>query len=199
MAVDLTVRIACEGADKLELSQLTEFQGDLKSLSIDNHERLKREIIDRGFSFPFFVWRNKDKNYLLDGHQRFKTLKAMQSSEGYKIPPIPVVYVEAKNKKEAKQKLLSVASQYGKIETQGLYEFASEAEMTLDELKDNFSFPDVDFAKFEAEFFGNGEASDDDKDEPKDVKFVLTVTFENDNDQQDLFTELRDRGFKVKA
>lgn len=34
-------------------------------------------------------------------------------------------------------------------------------------------------------------------DEPE--KFMLTVTFENDAAQQDLFIELRDRGFKVKA
>lgn len=30
-------------------------------------------------------------------------------------------------------------------------------------------------------------------------KFMITVIFENDAAQQDLFTELRDRGFKVKA
>lgn len=37
----------------------------------------------------------------------------------------------------------------------------------------------------------------DDEDEPE--KFMLTVTFENDAAQQDLFIELRDRGFKVKV
>lgn len=39
-----------------------------------------------------------------------------------------------------------------------------------------------------------------DEDKPDhDPIYVLTVKFENDIDQQDLFLELRDRGFKVKA
>jgi ParB-like chromosome segregation protein Spo0J len=150
--VKLSIRIACEGARTLPIATLKEFQGELKSLSADNFERLKKEIIERGFSAPFFVWQNDQTNYLLDGHQRFRTLKAM-AKEGYEIPDLPVVLIDAKNKKEAKHKLLSYASQYGKIETQGLYEFSGDADFTLEELKDNFSFPDVDFEKFEAEFF----------------------------------------------
>jgi ParB-like chromosome segregation protein Spo0J len=39
----------------------------------------------------------------------------------------------------------------------------------------------------------------DDDDSPPVEKFQLVVTFENDAAQQDLFLELRDRGFKVKA
>jgi ParB-like chromosome segregation protein Spo0J len=161
--VNLSIRIACEGARKLPISSLKEFQGDLKSLSVDNFERLKNEIIERGFSAPFFVWQNDQTNYLLDGHQRFRTLKAM-AKEGYEIPDLPVVLIEAKNKKEAKHKLLSYASQYGKIETQGLYEFAGDAGFTLEELKDHFSFPDVDFDSFQEEFFD----VDTEKDEAPD-------------------------------
>ena len=149
----LSIRVACEGAVTLPITALKEFQGDLKSLSFENYERLKTEIIERGFSAPFFVWKNSGSNYLLDGHQRFKTLKAMRDQEGYEIPELPVVLIEANNKKEAKHKLLSFASQYGKMETQGLYEYAGDAGFTLDDLKDNFSFSDVDFHKFESEFF----------------------------------------------
>ena len=39
----------------------------------------------------------------------------------------------------------------------------------------------------------------EDDDSPPIEKFQLVIVFENDAAQQDLFTELRDRGFKVKA
>lgn len=44
----------------------------------------------------------------------------------------------------------------------------------------------------------NNWGNKDQDSEPKEV-FSITVTFENDDDQQELFIELRDRGFKVKA
>lgn len=200
MAANLTIRIACEGAAKLPITQLTEFQGDLKTLSFENFERLKREMIDRGFSAPFFVWQHKGSNYLLDGHQRFKTLKAMRDQENYEIPELPVVFIEAKNKKEAKHKLLSFASQYGKIETQGLYEFAGEAGFTLDELKDNFSFSDVDFETFEEEFFKT-EIIGDDNDGKNKIELhehCFFVTCESEKQLQDLYEELKERGYEVK-
>jgi ParB-like chromosome segregation protein Spo0J len=43
-----------------------------------------------------------------------------------------------------------------------------------------------------------GEDKQDEVDVPEE-KYELTVVFENDDQQQDLFLELRDRGFKVKA
>jgi hypothetical protein len=39
---------------------------------------------------------------------------------------------------------------------------------------------------------------DDDEPKEKEVKFNLLVTLENEDAQQELFTELNERGFKVK-
>jgi hypothetical protein len=43
---------------------------------------------------------------------------------GYTIPPIPVVYVEAKDRDEAKELLLKCISQYGTVTQEGFSEFA---------------------------------------------------------------------------
>ena len=92
---------------------MTELQGGLKARNDIDYDKIKLSIIKFGFSFPFFIWKGEGKNYLLDGHGRFGCLCKMQN-DGYKIPPLPVVYVDCKNKIEAKEKLLRLNSQYGK-------------------------------------------------------------------------------------
>jgi ParB-like chromosome segregation protein Spo0J len=49
---------------------------------------------------------------ILDGHQRLSALVSLQR-DGWDIPAIPVVYVEASDEEEARRMLLSIASQYG--------------------------------------------------------------------------------------
>ncbi len=61
--------------------------------------------------------------------------------------------VEAKDKKEAKRKLLSAAATYGSLESQGLYEFMQDAEIAMDELVEDFNFSEIDFPDFQKEFF----------------------------------------------
>lgn len=145
------VRISCTGADLSEIDDLTEFQGNLKALSKENYHKLRKEIETIGFSEPVSVWKNGGKLYLLNGHQRVRTLKAM-AVDGVGIPKIPVNYVEAKDMKEAKRKVLALTSQYGEIEGEGLYEFMSEAGIEWPDVKDSFRFPEIDFKKWEAEF-----------------------------------------------
>ena len=100
-----TILIKCDNEKTLELSEMTELQGGLKIRSESDYEKIKKSILTYGFSFPFFVWKSGKTNYLLDGHGRYETLKKMRE-EGYIIPPLPVYYVKAKDKTEAKQKLL---------------------------------------------------------------------------------------------
>jgi len=147
-----TIEIKCKAADTLELEKLTELQGNLKDLSNENYEKLKNQILTHGFSFPFHVWKNSNKNYILDGHQRRRVVSKLQSEEGYYIPKLPVSYIEAENKKEAKEKLLACLSEYGNMTPYGLYEFMGE-DIDFSEL-DNFRLPEIDIDKFESEFFG---------------------------------------------
>lgn len=147
-----SIQIKCTGTTAVDIENLEEFQGELKSLSKENFEKLKKEIIENGFSFPVNVWKNDGKYYILDGHQRTRTIRKMME-QGWKCPPLPVSFVEADTREQAKHKLLAAASQYGKVESQGLYEFVMEADMLPTVLEESFAFPEVDIPKFLEENF----------------------------------------------
>lgn len=146
MNTDKAVSIRCEGAKTFKLDELIEFQGKLKDLSEENYNKLKREILNHGFSEPVSVWENNGNNYLLNGHQRFRVLKEMQA-EGFFVPPIPASVIQADDEKQAKEKVLALTSQYGKITDTGLYEFMNDAGLEpafLDDLR----FPEIDLDKW---------------------------------------------------
>lgn len=148
------VQITCEAADVLALEDLSVMQGDLKSLSTENYEKLKNQILTNGFSAPFLIWDDvpNSKYWILDGTQRDRTLLKMQA-EGYEIPSLPVVWIHAKDRKEAAKKLLSFASQYGRVEGQGLYEFFSVEGIDWREGVQEFNFHELNFPDFAAEFY----------------------------------------------
>ena len=109
----------------MKLEDMTVLQGNLKARTDDDYEKIKKSILKYGFSFPAFIWVEKktNTNYLIDGTGRYSALKQMQE-EGYLIPELPIVYIEAKDKTEAKQKLLRLNSQYGKMTKESVLEFA---------------------------------------------------------------------------
>lgn len=162
------IRVECEGAKTIPLQELKELQGELKSLSAENYGKLKKQILDLGFSEPVSVWQNEGVNYLLNGTQRTRTLRTM-AVEGYEIPAIPVSIVSAKSLKEAKKKILSLTSQYGVIEGQGLYEFMDESQLVMEDIED-FRFAEVDIGKFQAEYFGEPEPDPEPEDSAKAEK-----------------------------
>ena len=166
-----TISIKCETQDKLELAELTEMQGGLKERTDIDYDKIKLSIIKYGFSFPLFVWKSGKTNYLLDGHGRFATLCKMQK-DGYIIPPLPVVYVSAKNKAEAKQKLLRLNSQYGKMSKESVLEFAEDIDLNFDEI----ALPDttIDFADDMDAVEDFPELKEGDRDTQCTMTFVLS-------------------------
>lgn len=183
----ISVKIACQGSAELSIDSLEPFQGNLKDLSKENYEKLKKEILDLGFSEPISVWQVGQKNYVLGGHQRLRTLLAMRT-EGYAVPNIPVSFVQAANEKEAKRKILALTSQYGEMTRQGLYEFALDAEITASELAESFRFPEINIESFENEFFKDQEPEDQERDEDtNDVKDAADVYLNNNIKQIVLF------------
>ncbi len=90
------VRIACKTADLLPLDAIEDLQGGLKKRSKKDIELITKSIEKYGFSFPFFVWKNGEHNYCLDGHGRRLALLELER-KGEEIPPLPVVYIEAKD------------------------------------------------------------------------------------------------------
>lgn len=139
-----TISIKCETSEKLEIAEMTEMQGGLKERTDIDYDKIKLSICKFGFSFPFFIWKSGKTNYLIDGHGRFATLCKMQK-DGYIIPPLPVVYIQCKNKAEAKQKLLRLNSQYGKMTKESVLEFAEDIDLDFDEI----ALPDttIDFSE----------------------------------------------------
>ena len=132
------LKINSAGADLKRLDELLEFQGDIKKLAERSHEKLRKAILRQGFSAPFHIWRKdgESTNKILDGHQRLKVLYRLRD-DGYKIPPLPVDYVDAETEKEAKEKLLTITSQYGDFSINGIDQYVFEAELNIGEISDH--------------------------------------------------------------
>jgi len=122
------IEVKCEGAAYKPIGELIDLQGDLKHLPQEKARKLKASIIKHGFIAPFFVWDNDGVLRLIDGHQRLKVLKAMKE-EGWEIPELPVVYINAEDEESAKEKLLQVSSQYGEFDISEIYDFAKSFDM----------------------------------------------------------------------
>lgn len=67
------IKINCETLKVLELDKMTEFQGELKSRTSEDYAKIRKSIEQKGFSFPFFIWKHDEINHILDGHGRFET------------------------------------------------------------------------------------------------------------------------------
>lgn len=145
------IKINCKVSDFLELDDLQEFQGELKKRTDDDVEKIKKSILKYGFSFPFFVWKNGEVNYTLDGHGRLLTLKRMRK-HGYDIPSLPVVFVGAENEEEAKNLLLRLNSQYGKMTKDSILDFIGDYTIDFEDLalpNGVISFGDLDGEEYE--------------------------------------------------
>lgn len=137
----------------LDIEELVPFQGDLKTLTEERYTKLRTEIIERKFSYAFHAWANAPdgKRYVADGHQRLRVLTRMRS-EGWVVPPIPVVLAEAIDEQEFRLKVLSAIAQYGEVDRQGLYEFAEMGQIPIDTLAE-YPLPNLDMGTFRAEFY----------------------------------------------
>ncbi len=142
------IRITCKGASWLKPEQFEAFQGDSKELKEENYQKIRKAITDGGFSFPVFVWRDRGTNYIVDGHQRLTAVGRMLEEgmvlEGGKLP---VDWIEARNKKEAKEKLLWAMSQYGKYTDKSLLEYIGDAGLDLTRLNLTVDIPAFDLEK----------------------------------------------------
>ena len=155
------IQIACRAAEIVPLSHLKIIQDDLKSLSKENYQKLKNEILDKGFSFAVHVWDSGNGLAILDGTQRYRVLTTM-ISEGYQIEGVPVNFVEAKSEKDALLKLLSAAGMYGKPEDEGLYALMIKHGITPSDIP-NIELPGIDLPTFTDNYF-NDPQSDGDED-----------------------------------
>lgn len=142
----LTIEIACKGYTAFPLEELHDLQGNLKDLTEENYVRLRNAMTKFGFSFPVFVWVDPTDNtkYIIDAHQRLRTLRKMKQ-EGWTIPDLPADIIEAKDRVEAKKKLLLLNSRYGKMTREGFDEFIDEVGFEVDnEIEDMLVLPEIE-------------------------------------------------------
>lgn len=165
------VEIKCSGAETMDIDEMTPFQGNLKDLSYVDYKKLRSQILDLGFSEPIGIWKNDGKNFVISGHQRLRVLHELRKTEGYFVPAIPVSIIEAKTEYEAKKKILAMASVFGEVKDDGLFQFMSENNIDIPTF-DDFKFPEIDQESFKENFFdfklpGEGSASDGGSKEPR--------------------------------
>ena len=184
-----TISIKCDCKDFLKLEDMTVMQGNLKERNDTDYEKIKKSILTYSFSFPFFIWKSGKTNYLIDGTGRHSCLLRMQE-EGYIIPDLPVVYISCKDKKDAKQKLLRLNSQYGKMTKESVLEFAEDIDLNFDEIV----LPDttIDFTEEEIP-----ENLDEDLQSLEKKDFKVSLVFKSEEQIKD-FIEMYEQELKEK-
>lgn len=140
------IRVSCKSAGTINIDQLVDFQGTFKGMDEQSKAKLRKHIIEDGFIDPVSVWENPAdaKIMILNGHQRIMVMRELRA-DGWTIPQIPVNYVNATSYLEAKNFLLSLASQYGRISGDGLRDFILDMNVDLSYISDNFNLPDFVF------------------------------------------------------
>jgi len=149
--------------------------------------RMAESIKEFGFTVPVLA---KSDGTVIDGHLRLKAANALQ------LETVPVIVADHMTEAQVKAfRILvnrSVAWAEWDVELLKL-EFDDLTELDFN----------LDLTGFDTDARDNilkePEIPPEDKSTQDEHKYTLTVTFENDAEQEDLFLELRDRGFKVKV
>lgn len=129
-----TIQIKCEAKSYYQLDDLNHFQGDLKSIDKDQFLKLKKSLISDGLPIGFHVWIDKkSKVWTIDGHHRVLALKALRD-DGFHIPSLPCVIVQAKDKKEAAKAVLINNSKYARMNQESLGNFMIDFELNVTDL-----------------------------------------------------------------
>jgi ParB-like chromosome segregation protein Spo0J len=139
-----SIIVNCKCDDFVDIDKIESIQGELKNISKESMKKLKNSIKTYGFSFPVFIWHNRGHYYSIDGIHRCMALRELSDIDGYDIPKkIPVVFIEAKCKKIAKELLLAASSQYSILNKEYLLsEFISD--LDFENIKNNIEVHGVD-------------------------------------------------------
>ena len=163
------MEVKCKTQHTLPLEELTEFQGNLKERDSVDVGKIIKSIRKHGFSFPFFVWNHDAINHVLDGHGRLLALKQM-AHEGENIPELPIVYVDCRDEADAKELLLKLNSQYGKMTAESVREFLGDLEIEFDDLAIPDGFMDFSIPFEVKETVGDDEVPEVKEEEEPDSK-----------------------------
>jgi len=157
----------------IDYRKLQPLQGNLKDLSKKNYEKLKKSFQEKGLFVPMFVWQEEDVFWLLDGHGRerlFSKEKAVfVDSKGNETFEIPALIIQAKDLKDAKEKILLISSQFQRITQEGFDEFTFDLDASW--LEDSINFDAFPYLEKKLEAAGGGQEGEDEVPEvPVDPK-----------------------------
>lgn len=171
------ISVSCTGTDIIEVNLLTSIQGRLKYRTREQLNCLRSSILKYGFSFPFFVWKDADIYYTLDGHGRDFVCKELvgegwqfKQLDGTISTSLPCVFIHAKDKVEAKEKLLALNSSYGEITEEGLlsYIFEPGFELNVSSMTDILMIPGIELGTL------NLDIKDEKNEDEKNYKFAFS-------------------------
>jgi len=139
-----TISVTCHTEHSLDYRELRDFQGDLKTRTVDDIHHVMDSIRTHGFSFPVYVWKHIEADAvvydIIDGHGRLEAIQALVK-EGYEIPPVPVVFIEASDRNDAAERLLQVNTVSSPFSETGLQDLVLDIpDVTLS----NFTLPQID-------------------------------------------------------
>ena len=170
---------------EIELSKIKPYKRNNKKHSQAQIDLLAKQIQEHKYDQPIVV----DKDFvIIKGHARHLALKQL----GYKS--IEVVVRDDLTPAQCAAARLADNS----IASLGEDDFEM-IKLELDDLKlEDFDLELTGFADFKTPAF-EPDLPDEDEGEKADSPLVLRVEFDNDDERQLLFFELRDRGLKVKV
>jgi len=139
---DKEIKITCTGTTTLPMSVLTPYNLRLKDRRAKDIQSLARKIIDKGFSFPIFVWHRPEtsQNLIIDGNGRYLALQWLEKKQ-YTIPSaIPVVRIFADDEKQARKKVLEISNLNSRFSQDAFILFAEGLEIDFSD----YTIPNLD-------------------------------------------------------
>lgn len=181
-------------------SKLVDFQGDLKH-EIEPKElmKMRNSLIKHGVFLPKAIWFDPDgKANILDGHQTKKALASLEA-DGWEIPEIPYITINAKDRKDAAEKLLQINSRYAKMNPDTTW--LAEMEFDVGEIDDLIGSIEV------PELSDNYTSLAQDKENKKqgsnadyiEENYIIVIECKDEFEQRELLEKLEREGIKCKA
>ncbi len=126
-----------DGLKVMPFEKFIDFQGNLKKpIEKAQLEKLKNSIIKHGIFVPKFVWFDDSGQALtVDGHQTLSALRGLHE-DGYAIPAIPYVEIDAQGAKDAAEKLLQINSRFAQIDSDGFMDFLLDLDFERSDIND---------------------------------------------------------------
>lgn len=173
-----------EGGVFIKRTELKEFQGKLKKEDVARNKKLQNRISRKWFSAPIYLWADHE-NYILDGHQRLIALNALAlQGEMLKDDMVPVIMIKAKNKNEAKERVLEYNSRYADMDKEEYKLFAVDLDLEdLDLPIDDFDLDD-----------DQDEEYDDDKKGTVKKDYFVQITAYSLQEQEDIMAKIIEQG-----